>query len=67
MYDNQMSVFSKQMDCEPKLQECSKRSDSMKLQVLLLLLLLLLLLGLFSAAESRVQLFCLLFLQSKLH
>ncbi len=36
MYDNQMSVFSKQMDCEPKLADCGKRSDSMKLQVLML-------------------------------
>ncbi len=33
MYDNQMSVFSQQMDCEPKLQECNKRLDSAKLQV----------------------------------
>ncbi len=62
-----MSVFSKQMDCEPKLAECSKRSDSMKLQVMLLLLLLLLLLALFSATESCVQLLCLLSLPSKLH
>jgi len=34
MYDNQMSVFSQQMDCEPKLQECNKKTDGLKQQVL---------------------------------
>ena len=33
MYDNQMSVFTQQMDCEPKLQECNKRTDGFKAQV----------------------------------
>ena len=68
-----MSVFSKQMDCEPKLAECSKRSDSMKLEVLpllllqlLLLLLLLPLLAPLSATESCLHLFYLLSPQSKL-
>jgi hypothetical protein len=33
MYDNQMSVFSQQMECEPKLQECNKKIDNLKVQV----------------------------------
>ena len=33
MYDNQMSVFTQQMECEPKLKECNKLRDSMKQQV----------------------------------
>jgi hypothetical protein len=36
MFDNQMSVFTQQLEFEPKFQECEKKAESMKLQVVLL-------------------------------
>ena len=32
-YDNQMAVFTRQLECEPKLEECNKKAEQARLQV----------------------------------